>query len=233
MKRFFATLRCEVMLQWRNGFFMVVFIIMAVWLVLYTQAGSFDLKPMLPGLLAGNLTITTFYFMAALVLLEKAEGTLQARMITPLKNLEVLLARVVVLSALTLLENLLVAALFAGVNLALLPLALGLAVEAMIFSLAGFLVVVRYETINAFILPSFLFTLLLGLPVFTFFGLMESPLMHLHPVMPSLLLMNAINLPLTALQWLYSLLYPLVFIIGLLWCSNRAYHRLVKGMKGV
>ena len=52
--------------------------------------------------------------MAGLVMLEKGEGSLEARVVTPLRSGEYLLVKVMALSLLVLAENLIIAALFSG-----------------------------------------------------------------------------------------------------------------------
>ena len=50
-------------------------------------------------MIMGNLVIGTFYFMGGLVLLEKDEGSLEARVTTPLKPTEYLSAKVLTLTS--------------------------------------------------------------------------------------------------------------------------------------
>src|SRR5512146_3092882 len=130
LKRFASSLRWEVALQFRNGFYYAVGFLMLFWLLLYSQLlqpqlGQFDLRALLPGLLLGNLLVTTFYFMAGLVMLEKGEGSLEARVVPPLRSTEYLLVKVVALALLVLVENLLIAGLFTAFRFALPALVLG------------------------------------------------------------------------------------------------------------
>jgi len=85
MNRLVATMSCDVRLQVRNGFYWAVAFLLAILVVLITQLPSFDWGPVLPPLVLGNLVTATFFFVAALVLLEKGEGTLEAQIVTPLR----------------------------------------------------------------------------------------------------------------------------------------------------
>jgi fluoroquinolone transport system permease protein len=226
-KRVVSSLGWEVVLQFRNGFYYAVGFIMLFWVMIYTQLPQLDLQPVLPGVLLGNLLVTTFYFMAGLVMLEKAEGSLVARSVTPLRSTEYLLVKVLALSLLVLAENLLIAGLFSGFHLSLLPLALGLALAGAIFALVGFLAVVRYDSINEFLLPSIPYTLLLMLPLLDFFDIVQSPLFAMHPVQAALVLMEGGFHPLTLLDWGYGLAYSLVGVGGLCILCRRSYRRFV------
>jgi fluoroquinolone transport system permease protein len=226
-KRIVASLRWEVALQFRNGFYYAVGFILAFWVLAYTQLPQLDLRAVLPGLLLGNLLVTTFYFMAGLVMLEKGEGSLEARVVTPLHSGEYLLVKLLALSLIVLVENLLIAALFSGFQFALLPMAVGLLLAGAIFSLAGFLVVVRYASINEFLMPSVGYLLLLLLPLLDFFGVIESPLFYAHPLQAALVLMEGAFRPLEGFEWGYALLYSLSATAGLFWLCRRAFRRFV------
>jgi len=230
-KRIVSSLRWEVALQFRNGFYYAVGFILAFWVLLFTQLPQLDLRTILPGLLLGNLLVTTFYFMAGLVMLEKGEGSLEARVVTPLRSGEYLLVKVLALSLLVLAENLVIAALFSDFRFALLPLALGLLLSGAIFSLTGFLAVVRYHTINEFLLPSMPYTLLLMLPLLDFFGVFPQQMLRLlfflHPVQAALVLLEGGFRPLSGWEWGYGLCYSLAGVMVLFGLCRRAFRRFV------
>lgn len=226
-KRIASAFRWEVTLQFRNGFYYAVGFIMAFWVLVYTQFSQLDLRAVLPGMLQGNLLVTTFYFMAGLVMLEKGEGSLEARVVTPLRGGEYLLVKVLALSLLVLAENLLVAGMFSAFRFALLPMALGLLFSGAIFCLVGFLVVIRYDSINEFLMPSMPYTVLLMLPLLSFFNLVRSPLFFLHPLQAALILMEGGFRSLTVLEWMYGLGYSAVWLLILFVLCRRAFRRFV------
>lgn len=226
-KRILSSLRWEVALQFRNGFYYAVGFILVFWVILYSQIPHIDLRAILPGLLLGNLLVTTFYFMAGLVMLEKGEGSLEARVVTPLRSGEYLLVKVLALSLLVLAENLVIAALFSGFSFALLPVALGLMFSGAMFTLTGFLAVVRYSSINEFLIPSMPYTLMLMLPMLDFFGVVQSPMFYLHPMQATLVLMEGGFRPLNGMDWAYGLIYSLAGAVGLFILCRRAFRRFV------
>jgi fluoroquinolone transport system permease protein len=226
-RRMLYSLRWEATLQFRNGFYYAVGFILVFWVILYSQIPHIDLRALLPGLLLGNLLVTTFYFMAGLVMLEKGEGSLEARVVTPLRSWEYLLVKVLALSLLVLAENLVIAALFSGFSFALLPVTFGLLLSGAIFTLTGFLAVVRYHSINEFLLPSMPYTLLLMLPLADFFGVIQSPLFYLHPVQAALVLMEGGFRSLNGWEWAYGLLYGLAGVVVLFVLCRRAFRRFV------
>lgn len=229
MNRVLTALRWEMTLQFRNGFYYAIAFVLAFWLVLWTQLPRLDLSALMAGILMSNLLITTFYFMAGMVMLEKGEGSLEARVVTPLRSEEYLLVKVLALSALVLIENLLIAGLFTGFQFGLLPVALGLFMTGAIFILCGFLTVVRYDSINTYLLPSMGYTLLLMLPLVDFFGLWKSSLFYLHPIQAGVVLLNAGFQPIGTLEWIYGIGYSLLWLAIFFWLSRKAHRRFVAG----
>lgn len=226
-KRTLSTLYWEIKLQYRNGFYYATAFILAFWVALYSQAPRLDLTTILPGLLMGNLLVTTFYFIAGLVMLEKSEGSLEARVVTPLRAGEYLLAKLLALSGLVLAENLIIAALFSRLQFRLLPTVMGLLLGGAIFSLAGFLVVVRYNSINEFLMPSMPYTVLLMLPLVDFFGVFPSPLFYLHPMQAALVLLEGGFHSLSPFEWIYGLGYSAVAAAVLFRLCLRAFRQFV------
>jgi fluoroquinolone transport system permease protein len=86
MKRLLATVRCDAQLQLRNGFYYATAFVVLIWSLVLLRLPDLDFGWLLPALVAGNLLLNTFYFVGGLVLLEKDEGTLEARTVTPLRT---------------------------------------------------------------------------------------------------------------------------------------------------
>lgn len=166
----------------------------------------------MPVFILSNLLIGTFYFIAGLVLLEKGEGTLIAQIVTPLRTWEYLASKVITLTFLALMENLLIVGLGYGLNFNLLPLLVGLISATALFILIGFVAVFRFNSINEYLFPSFLYTLLFIPPFLPYLGLGESWLFYLHPLQAPLLLTKAAFQPIATWQWLYGVLYAGLWI---------------------
>jgi fluoroquinolone transport system permease protein len=233
MKRLFATLWCDMRLQWRNGFYLVTGIVLAFWVIFRSQLPPTDLARLLPAFIISNLVLNTFYFVAGLLLLEKAESTLEAQVLTPLRPAEYLASKVLSLSILALVENLLVVVLFQGFAFRLLPLLTGLLLAAAMYTLTGFMVIARYDSINEFLFPSVPMIILLCLPLLPYFGVGQTALVYAHPLQPALLLMQAGFVRLPFWQAAYALLYGGLCLGLLAWASQRRFQRFIIRKEGV
>ena len=108
MRAFVAALRWDVVLQARNGFYWAsAFVILVIGglLLAVPEAARANGAVWVPAILAVNLQITTFFFMAGLMLLERDEGTLTALAVSPLTPGGYLATRTVTLTALAAVET--------------------------------------------------------------------------------------------------------------------------------
>jgi fluoroquinolone transport system permease protein len=232
MKRLFATLVCDIRLQFRNGFYYAAAFVTVVMALLLNQVRMFDLALLLPIFVLGDIQVNTFYFVGGLVLLEKGEGTLAAQVVTPLRTGEYVAAKVGTLALLALIESLVIVTAAYGPGFAVLPLIAGVVLLAVLYVLYGFVVVARYDSINSYLMPSAVYTAVLSLPLVDYLGLWRSWLFYLHPIQAPLLLLRGAFQPLALWQLVYSVLYG-TFWIGLMYlASQRAFNRFVIEREG-
>lgn len=254
MTRLTATMQWDVRLQWRNGFYYAILVVLLFSALLISQIpdeafefiGGKGLAWMLPAAVLSNLLIGTFYFMGGLLLLEKGEGTLTAQIVTPLRTNEYLISKLGTLTFLSVIENSLLVGIiylfrsriwnhWGSIEMVMRPelvaslffYLLGLILGAVMLCLAGFLVVIRYDSINEYLLPSILITSLLMLPLLSYLGGWQSWLIYLHPLQAPLILLRAAWQPAVAWQLAYALFYSLLWIGLLFQAARRAFYHFV------
>lgn len=233
MTRLLSTLRCDVRLQFRNGFYYVSAFVAAVFVLGLRQLPEVHWARWWPPILLENLVINAFYFMAGLVLLEKGEGTLEAQIVTPLRSGEYLASKVLSLGLLSCLESFAIVVLVSGLGFKWPLLAASVLMLIAIFALYGFFVVARYDSITEFILPSAAWTIGLSLPLLYYFNIWRSWVMFLHPLQAPLVLMQAAFEPVPGWQVLYGVLYSLLWIGVAFHFTRRAFYRFVIAKEGV
>ncbi|NJN17405.1 MAG: hypothetical protein HC822_14600 [Oscillochloris sp.] len=229
MQRLTATLQHDIRIQARNGFYAAAAFVAVSWTLLLGVLPQADLRAVMPALLLGNLLVGSFYFVGGMTLLERAEGSLAARGVTPLRPGEYLAARAISLGGLALVEHIILTLIFVGLRFQLLPLLLGIGLGGLIFTWAGLAFVARYNSINAYLMPSVALSAFLTLPaVGQLFG-WPNRLLLWHPLQPAITLLQGAFQPLSAWEWLYAL------VAGIGWASlsfrwaRAAYLRLVQG----
>ncbi len=224
MKRILTALRWELTLQYRYGFYAVSLIVVLVYtgLLGWLRDAAVDLALLVPAALVMNLLMTTFYFVSALVLLEKDEGILAALSVSPLRRSEYIGVKVLSLSGLALVENGAILALVLGDRPGLGPaLWLGLPLGAF-YTLVGLGVVVGYQGISEFLLPSIVVVTFLLAPLIDHFSLWPAAWWWLHPVQPFLVLLRAPLLPPTPGSWLLAPAAALFWLLlAYVWAARR------------
>jgi fluoroquinolone transport system permease protein len=195
-----AAIRNDVVLQVRYGLYAVSLVMVLFWGALLVGASrnlSLSTAALLPALVVVNLLITTLYFMAALVLFEKAEGVLAALVVTPLGSSSYLFSKAISLTLLATVETFAIAAIvFKDIRW---PSAIaGSLFLGFFYVCAGFIAVSPFSSINRFLMPSVLVVTFLLLPLLGHFELVPRSLMLLHPIEPSLRLMTGGGLPAAA-----------------------------------
>jgi fluoroquinolone transport system permease protein len=233
MRRLLAALACDTRLQYRNGFYAAAAFVAGVLVLLLRWLPVGYRGWLLPPLVLTNMQINTFYFIGGLVLLEKAEGSLEAVVVTPLRPREYLASKVLSLAGLSLAEALAIVLASYGTGFDPWPLAVGVVLVAALYCLYGFLVVVRYDSINEYLFPSMVYTSVLSLPLLDYLGIWESRLFYLHPVQAPLVLLRAAFHPVATWQMAYGVLYGGLWVVPLAMLGGRAFRRFVVAKEGV
>jgi hypothetical protein len=102
----------------------------------------------------------------------------------------------------------------------------------LLFSLASFVLAVRYDAINEFLIPAIWLLGAAQVPLVDSFGIWSGWPLYLLPFQASLLLVRGAFEPLAAWQWAYALAYVGVCIVlSFLW-ALRAFDRFVVRGKG-
>jgi fluoroquinolone transport system permease protein len=233
VSRLLAALRTDARLQLRHGFYTAGAVVAGFWVLLlgWLPAGVVE-GGMVPFLFL-NLLIASFYFVAGLVLFEKGEGVLEALVTTPLRDGEYLASKILTLVVLGALESLAIVALVYPAGVAWLPLALGIALTAALYTLCGFVAIARYDSINEFLLPSGLFVMVVQLPVLDFVGLWESPIFWLWPTQACLVLLEAAFRPVGTTELAYGVVYAGSWTAALFLYARVSFRRFIVRREGV
>ena len=223
MRRLVATVRRDLTLLYRNGFFYAAAVVAAILIFVLRMLPPDFAAWALPLFLLGNFATNGFYFAAGMMLLEKAERTLDVQFVTPLRSTEYVAAKLIALSLLTLVETgVIVVASGHGRYLLL-----GLSTVALtaVLGQLGLLMVTRYRSINEFLMPSVLVTYVVMLPVVDLLDLWDSALLYLHPLYPPMVLLEAAFRPVSGLETAVALALSATWVAVGMAISQRVIRR--------
>lgn len=234
MSRFVSTVRLDLLLQKRYGFFYAGAFVTVVWIALLLPLPGSLLDLAVPLIVFTDLAVVGFYFVAGMVLFEKGERTLFALISTPMRFREYLASKLLTLTSLALVISLVVAIVGYGLDFDLMFFLLGVVFASLISALAGFITVAPFDSVSSYLVPSSLVLTLLGMPVFYFLGLWTNPVFYLFPTQGALLLLGDAFIPASLAVWqiAYALVYSSMWIAGLAFLAHRAFERYIVARKG-
>lgn len=234
MSRLAASLRNDVRLQLRQGFYLVYLVltlayIAAIWLL---PAGAREVA--LPLLIFTDPAVAGFFFVGALMMLERSDQTLQTLFVTPLEPREYLLSKVGSLTALALLTSLAITLGGGEFGARLWLLLPGVALTSTLFVLLGVALAARFRVLNRFLVVAGLATAVICLPLFGLLGVAQTPLWYLLPTQGAVVLIAgafASDLP-----PVWQLFYGFAVLTVSIWAAwrwaLRALERFVVGRTG-
>ncbi len=250
MKRFLSTFRLDVVIQFRQGFYYATVVIVLMWAALLTvlttsltassgsgiDTGAHNptefIRGMYPAVMFGNMVVTTFLFVGGLVLLEKAQRIHEGLVVSPLRVDEYLWSKVGSLTLLVLVESLLITgwAWFLNMFETLNPIwvTLGLIQGAIALTLSGIVMVMRYNSLNEFLLPASMVTGILEVPAIRFLGVEDHFLFYLLPSYGSLLLLEQAQHSLQLWQLIYAFTYPTIWVVVAFLWARIAFRKFVR-----
>lgn len=209
MARLLSTMKLDAKVQLRNRFYHVsVAAALLVGLGLRQLGDEQMMIRMLPVLFLAAVGVMAAFYVAALIIFERDQHTLDAMFVSPLQLSEYLNSKVLTVTVIVLVEGIVLVLVALGVfGTNWLLLVTGTALLGAMFVLVGTILVVRFATITDFLIPASLVTLVLELPVLYFAGFSDSPLWLLIPTSaPTMLVWGAWH-TLEVWQVIYALGY--------------------------
>jgi fluoroquinolone transport system permease protein len=232
MSRLATAVRCDFLLQWRFGLVAAGVFVLLTFVALLWPLDLASMGFAIPTFVLGNLTVTAFFFVAAMVLFERDDGTLEALVVTPLRVGEYLASKVVTLSVLAVIETVLIVAILYPGPLSFVPLISGCTAAAAAYVLFGFAVAARYHSITDLLFPAVLVNVLWELPVLGSLGVFDHALLYVHPVRAMLVWIEGAIRPLSGTEWAYAVGYTGLTIGVLYGFAHRAFERFVVRARG-
>lgn len=227
MTRLVSTVKLETTMMVRQGFAAAAVISGLLWLTVLLPMPH-DLRPIVePYVLIGDITIIGFFFIGASVFYEKQEGTLHAVVCSPMRFWEYLLAKIVVLMAISLFVAMIVVTVVSGTDYRAIPVLAGVTLGTVVMLLTGFASSLPFTSVSDWFLATTIPLALLALPILHLSGVWPSPLLYLIPTQGPLLLFGTAfdQIALAPWQMVYALIYPLLCSAGLYVLARRLFVR--------
>lgn len=227
MNRLASMFTLDLTLQKRYGFFYAGAYVTIVWIILLKLLPHSWMEMAVPFVIFMDLGIIGLYFLAGQVIFEKMEGTLNALVVSPLEFKEYLLSKLISLTLLAWVISMIVAVVSVGLSFNPLIFSLGVITTSVLVMSVGMFAVIPYSSISSFIMPSQLYLIPITLPLIDFIGWIETPLVYLIPTQASLLLLKGAFASIGTWDLIYSIVYPILWIVIFFRVSEKRFNRYV------
>lgn len=232
MKDLLTLLRWDVVMQVRYGFWVSGLAITLTWTVLLRALSPQYLEIWLPCVLYFDIGIIGLMFVAGVFFFERRQGVIDALVVTPMCTADWLASKVLSLTLLATTVGVILVLATAGLRVSWLRLVPAFALVAALFTVAGFLVATRFQSVGGFLAAFGLVSLPLLLPLVEYFGLWSHPLLWLNPAHPGLVLVRQAFGPGTGLELGAALLLTVLWIALGFRASLRTFHARVSWRQG-
>lgn len=235
MKRWVSALRLEVTLQVRQRFVHAAVISGMLWLVMLLPMPMHLRSIVEPYVLIGDITIIGFFFIGGAVFFEKQERTLGAVICSPLRFIEYLSVKILVLTGVSLFIAVLVVITTHGTHFRPAFLVAGVLLGTLVMLLVGFASALPFDSVSDWFLSTVVPLAILSLPVMYMLGVWTNPALYLLPTQGPLLMFLATFDQVSLAPWQvgYAVLYPLVWAVGLYRLARAMFGRYVVERSGV
>jgi|AntRauTorckE6833_2_1112554.scaffolds.fasta_scaffold00117_15 fluoroquinolone transport system permease protein len=211
--RFLQALKQDIKYQFRNGFYYVHLFVSIIYIAILFKL-PFEIQGIVTAMVIfSDPAMLGFFFVGAIILLEKEENIFEALFITPLKVKEFIAARVFSLSTISLLTAFLIAIVIRGFHFNYILLFISLILTAIFFTLQGLTIAIIVKTVNEYLIYSIIYSIILVIPFLEFLNIYENILFYLWPTRASLVLIYGAFISNVGLyEIIYSILVLIVWI---------------------
>ncbi len=227
--RIINILKQDLRFQFRHRFYHAYLIISLIYITFLLNLPG-DLRTFIAGIIIfSDPSMLGFLFISAIILLEKEDNILESLFVTPLKLDEYITAKLISLGLISLLSGLFIVVTTIPVTINYFLLISGIILASLTFTLFGIAITARIKTVNQFLIISTLFSIIIGLPLLNYLGLVNNWFFYLMPSQPVLLLIGgAFKNNLSSFNLIYSFTAAITWgIIAYIWARKSFYQFII------
>lgn len=204
-------LKYDITLQWRQGFWLVYFIVSIAFLAILFNIPQSHRLAVTIYILLSDTSVLGITFVGALILLEKQQNVLQSLFVTPLTIAKYLISKTASLTLLILCMGLLILIPVNKPGWHFLPILSATVLSSIIFTLLGLGISAKANTINQYIGRMIAYSIIIPIPVIPFILLENFKWLIIFPINA------ALDIMITVVKGSTTPIMVLDFIILIFW----------------
>ncbi|WP_067842801.1 fluoroquinolone export ABC transporter permease subunit, partial [Amphibacillus sediminis] len=185
-----SLLKQDIRFQFRHGFYYAYLLVTVIYIVLLLALPESIQSYLTTLIIFSDPATLGFFFIGAILLLERHQQLLTYLFVTPVRLIPFLLAKLLSLFLISVLTSIIIVMVVMGLAVSYWQLALALLLTSVFFTMCGIFIAVRTQSLNAFLVRAILVMIVLYLPLVSYFELWSHPLMQIFPVYSSLFLLR-------------------------------------------
>lgn len=225
MNALISLIKLDVKLLVKYNLLSVSIFLSVIYIALFKIFDVGSYHPLISAIVFSDPAMLGFIFIGVMVLYEKGQHTLQALSVCPVKFENYVWSKAIALTILAL--PICFGIVFSAYGFSFNYFAFILAVlfSSMLFSMLGFIGVARVQTFNQYIIVIPLFFAPTIVPLLDLFNLWFHPILYIIPTQASLLLFKASFEPISLFEWVYSIGYLTIWLIGARYFAIKSYKK--------
>lgn len=233
MKRILNGIKFDILSHYRNGIYLIYAMISILYIIAIRMVPNATKDVVSTIILFSDPSLLGFFFIGALILLEKTQKTMENIFVTPLRISEFIISKTIAFSIVTLFFSLVIVFFSYGFDFNLVFLFFGVLLSSVLFTLLGFGVAVKVKTLNGYLWIAPLFVAAAFFPVLENVGLYKTNFFYLIPGKASLILIEAAFKRVELWQLTYALITLVLSIVLVYQWSHHVFKNyIIMGMGG-
>jgi fluoroquinolone transport system permease protein len=186
----------------KQGFYFVYVIITIMYLLILSFLPKEALSIALPLVVFSDPSILGLFFIGGIIMLEKAQGVLMIIVVSPLRTMEYILAKVLSLAFISVLAAFVITGFSNYESVNWLLLLISTILTSSIFTMIGIMINAACQTVNQYMLKTIPYMLLFVLPCFS---LIEFPYSYLFTIVPSVAALRLMLGAYLGIEWIEAI----------------------------
>ena len=203
----------DIRFQFRHGFYYAYAVLTILYIIVLRLLPDTMVYPALTLILFSDICALGFFFIGAIVLLERGQNLTESLFVTPLRLREYLLAKILSFLFLATLSALLI---MLGASIGgqdLMWFVFGAVFSALIYTLFGLIFAARARHVNDYFVKSLGAGLLISLPILAYIRLFDTPLFYIFPTRATLILLDVLGTDYALSEKLFSVASLLIWFL--------------------
>ncbi|KAA3618724.1 MAG: hypothetical protein DWQ05_07110 [Calditrichaeota bacterium] len=202
--RLLDAIRYDMLFQFRHGFYFVYLLITILYIIVILFLPADIQNKATTFLLFSDTATLGFFFIGAIILLEKDQNILESLFVTPLKIYEYFLAKVISLAIISMISAVAILIFTHGLSANWHVFIPGFLLSSGFFTIFGAIFGIIAKSVNDYFAKILGIGLVMATPILSYFSIFETPVFYLLPTHATLILIDVVFVNYSALEIFYA-----------------------------